>query len=423
MRIEIPYGKSTQACTIDEQELRGVLRSRFHEMRAQHSQQELVADALDHPTGTPPLSELAAGKNRILLITSDHTRPVPSGLTLPILLSRLRSGSPGADIRILVATGVHRQTTLEELRAKFGDAIVEQETIVIHDAFDDANLSFKTTLPSGCEFSVNSLADWADLIVAEGFIEPHFFAGFSGGRKSILPGIASAKSVMFNHCAALIAHPQARTGVLEGNPIHADMLFAAKAAKLSFILNVVLDGGKQVVAAFAGDAGLAHEEGCRYVSEYGSVPAAEADIVITSNGGYPLDQNIYQAVKSMTAAERCVRPGGVIICAAQCSDGIGGDAFYHWFADAAGSGEVMKKIESIPADLTLPDQWQAQILARVMNRAAVILVADAAVREAAQAMGMHYSMTVQDALQTAKDLKPDYDGITVIPDGVGVIVT
>lgn len=423
MKIEIPYGKSSQTCTVDEQELRGVLRPRFHEMCAQRSQRELVDAALDNPVGTAPLSELAAGKDRILLITSDHTRPVPSGLTLPLLLRRLRTGSPDADIRILVATGVHRQTTKTELREKFGNEVADRETIVIHDAFDDAHLSFKTTLPSGCEFSVNTLVDWADLIVAEGFIEPHFFAGFSGGRKSILPGIASAKSIMSNHCAALIAHPRARTGVLEGNPIHADMLCAAKAANLAFILNVVLDCDKQVVAAFAGDAQLAHEAGCRYVSEYGSVPAAQADIVITSNGGSPLDQNIYQAVKSMTAAERCVRPGGVIICAAQCADGIGGDAFYHWFADAASSGEVMKKIESIPAAETLPDQWQAQILARVMCRAAVILVADAAVKEAAQAMGMRYCETVQGALDLAKCLKPDYDGITVIPDGVGVIVT
>ena len=200
------------------------------------------------------------------------------------MLSEIRSASPDAEVTILVATGCHRGTTREELVSKFGKELVDSERIVVHDCDDRAHLRSVGALPSGGDCEIDTYALDCDLLVAEGFIEPHFFAGFSGGRKSVLPGVASRATVLANHCSEFIAHPNARTGVLEGNPIHRDMLWAAEKCRLRYIVNVVLDDKKRVTAAFAGDCRAAHEAGARYVSDRFAVDAVCADIVVTTNG-------------------------------------------------------------------------------------------------------------------------------------------
>ena len=425
MNISFPYGTDYQTYDIPESRYAGTLLSRMHEVHPAQTPQELVEEAFRHPIGTKPLRELAAGKQNIVILASDHTRPVPSRLIMPPMLRELRSGSRDAKITILIATGCHRTTTKDELRAKFGDAIVDSETICIHDCDDEENLVELGTLPSGGTLRLNRLAAEADLLVAEGFIEPHFFAGFSGGRKSVLPGIAARKTVIYNHNAAFIADPCARTGILEGNPIHRDMLFAAKAAKLAFICNVVLDSDKNPVFAVCGDAELAHLEGCRYLRERCAVKAVPSDIVITTNGGYPLDQNIYQAVKGMTAAEATVRPGGVIIMLARSNDGHGGESFHRTFRDQPDLSRMMEDFLRTPAEETIIDQWQSQIFARVLLRASVIYISDAPdvlVRELhmlpAHSIGQAVSMA--DALLAERGIRNG--SILAIPDGVSVIV-
>ena len=281
--IPLPYGKETVSLEVEEGHLTGVLRSGIHGYRPAKSAEELVHDSLEHPTGSPRLRELAAGKRRITIIASDHTRPVPSRVIMPQMLAEIRAGNPSADITILVATGLHRTTTLDELATKFGDEIVSRERIVVHDCDDAANLVNIGRLPSGGDLVVNRLAVEADLLVAEGFIEPHFFAGFSGGRKSVLPGIASRATVMYNHNAGFIAHPRARTGVLEGNPIHEDMLFAARAAKLAFVVNVVIDADHQPIFAVAGDCDAAHRKGREFLESKCRVAAMPADISAISS--------------------------------------------------------------------------------------------------------------------------------------------
>ncbi len=421
MRIEIPHGKGSQTLHVDDSRLRAVLTP-THEAHAAQDQQELVRAALANPIGSAPLHELAQGKDKIVVITSDHTRPLPSSITLPLYLEEIRRGNPNADITILIATGVHRAPTAEEMRAKYGPAIVDHEKLIIHNASDDSQLTLMGTLPSGGELWLNKLVAGADLVVSEGFVEPHFFAGFSGGRKSILPGVAGRKTVLYNHNAGFIHAPQARQGILTDNPIHRDMAFAAKTAKLAFILNVLLDGDKRIIAAFAGDSVQAHEAACALCLQQTSVPAAEADIVITSNGGYPLDQNIYQCVKGLTAAEACVRAGGVIILSAGLGDGHGGEAFYHWFADRKDADEVMRDIEHVPANETHMDQWQAQILARVQQKAFCIFVAEESNRRMLEDMHMGWAPTVDAALEMATARMGSTSTVTVIPDGVGVIV-
>lgn len=417
--ISIPYGQGTQQLQIQEEELNAVLQARAP--ASTQTQEEIIAHALANPINSQPLHILAAQAEKVLIITSDHTRPVPSALTLPPMLKELRNGNPEIQIKVLVATGVHRETTKLELYAKFTEALVDQEEFVVHNAFAD-NMLELGVLDSGCKLSINPLVAWADLIISDGFIEPHFFAGFSGGRKSILPGISSAKSIMSNHCGKLIADPLARTGILEGNPIHRDMTTAAIRAGLRFVLNVVLDDDKKVVAAFAGDAIAAHGAGCAFSRSLFRVDPVEALVVITSNGGAPLDQNIYQSVKSMTAAENCVHPGGYIICLSECADGSGGEQFVRWFTETASPQALLDKVATISPEDTIADQWQAQILARVMCKARVILVCDEKNKDTVQSMGMLWFADVNQALQYAKaQLREQYNGVTVIPNGVSVI--
>ena len=419
-RISMPYGRGTIEFEVDENRLAGVLEPEH--ASANEPGDEIVLHALENPIGSDRLRELARGKRRVLVITSDHTRPLPSARTLPPLLKEIRAGAPDAEVIILVATGVHRPTTDAELREKFGDGIIARERIVVHRSDAGDEMVRLGTLPSGGELWLNKLVLWAELVVAEGFIEPHFFAGFSGGRKSVLPGIASRRTVLYNHNARFIASPRASQGVLDGNPLHRDMLYAAERAGLAFILNVLLDGEKNIVGAVAGDKDLAHRKGCELCGKMSRVARVEADIAITSNGGYPLDQNVYQAVKGMTAAEACVKPGGAIILCAELSDGHGGDAFYRWLAERKGPDEVRRDIEGVPPEDTRMDQWEAQILARVLLKAECIFVTGEENRAMIERMHMKWAGTVEEALSMAEArLGPDAT-VAVIPDGVGVIV-
>jgi len=421
-QITLPYGQSFLGLEIPDERIEGILVSRAHEYKREDTETALVEKALAEPVESAPLAELSKEKKRIVIISSDHTRPVPSHVTMPVLLKEIRKGNPNADITILVSTGYHRATTKAELQQKYGEKIVEEENIVIHNAFDESSMVKIGILPSGGELIINKIAVEADLLIAEGFIEPHFFAGFSGGRKSVLPGIASKETILANHCAEFIAHEKARTGILAGNPIHEDMIYAARAAKLAFILNVVIDAEKKVIKAFAGHYEEAHKRGCRFVESLAGVRAKPSEIVVTTNGGYPLDQNIYQSVKSMTAAEATCKEGGVIIVASQCADGHGGESFYNTFASAGSVRQIMDDILTRTAEQTVPDQWESQILARILLKHHVIMVTDAP-QEMVEKMQMKWAPSVEAAIKLAENILQEKKcKITVIPDGVSVIV-
>lgn len=419
MKISLPYAKAQLEADVEDRRLVGVYRSALP-VAASDPAAEVEA-ALDAPIGSPRLEELSRGRKTAVVIASDHTRPVPSKILMPKLLERLRRGNPEIDITILIATGFHRLTTREELVAKFGEEIVAKEKIVVHDSSDAASLVEAGTLPSGGRLIVNRLVMEADLVCSEGFIEPHFFAGFSGGRKSILPGVVSRTTVLANHCAEFIASPFARTGNLEGNPIHRDMLFAAKTAKLAFILNVVIDGEKRIVKAFAGDRELAHAEGCAFLKGIAKISVPESDIVITSNGGYPLDQNVYQSVKGMTAAEAVCRDGGVIIMCASCADGAGGESFRRNLSEAKSPQEILDRVAKVPRDKTEPDQWEFQILARVLSKHTVIMVTRDCDHGMLESMHMKTASSLPEAIEMASAIVGGDSRIAVIPDGVSVI--
>ena len=420
--VKIPYSKGFIEAQIDDARLVGVLESKAHHYKPEAGEQELVKKALENPIASPRLRDLVKGKNKIVIIASDHTRPVPSKIMAPIMLEEIRSGNPEADITFLIATGFHRPTTKEELIGKFGEKVVAEEKIVVHNAFEPESMVNIGKLPSGGDIVINKLAVEADLLISEGFIEPHFFAGFSGGRKSVLPGVVSKVTVLANHNSQFIASDKARTGNLEGNPIHIDMLHAAKTAKLQFILNVVIDADKKIIKALAGDLEKAHAEGTKFAGELANVAAKPADIAITSNGGYPLDQNIYQAVKGMSAAEATCRKGGVIIICAACNDGHGGEDFYEWFKKANSAQAVMDEIMAIEPQHTLPDQWEAQILARILIDHTVIMVTDQCDHGMIKDMKMKVANTLPEAMKMAEEIVGKDASITVVPDGVSVIV-
>ena len=421
MELHFPYGKETLSIDIDDKNLKGVLVSSLHDYKSQKSPKDLVEEALMNPIGSERLSKLSEGKKKVVLICSDHTRPVPSKVIVPPMLREIRKGNPDAEVTIVISTGCHRATTREELIAKFGEEIVEKENIVIHKA-DESPVTFLGILPSGGELLINSIVAEADLVCSEGFIEPHFFAGFSGSRKSILPGVASSTTVLANHCSEFIASPYSRTGILEGNPIHRDMVWAARKAKLAFICNVVINSAKEPIYAVAGDVEKAHEEGCRFLSSLCRVKAATADIVISTNGGYPLDQNIYQAVKGMTAAEATVREGGVIIMLAASNDGLGGDDFYHQMADEKDIHKTMALFLSRGRNETVPDQWQTQIFLRILMKATVVYVSSAP-DGIVEDLHMVPAHSLEEALEKARKIVGKADAtITAIPDGVSVIV-
>lgn len=418
--IPIPYYTSTLDLHVEEENLKAVLTAKMHGFHAEKSQEQLVLDALEHPVGSPRLRTLAEGKRKIVIVTSDHTRAVPSKITLPLLLKEIRSGNPDADITILIATGLHRPTTEEEQRRMFGDEIVDHEKIAINNAFAPEQFVELCTLPSGAVFQVNRLAAECDLLVTEGFVEPHFFAGFSGGRKSILPGICSERTVNENHSYKAVSHPRSNSGMLKDNPIHADMLCAAKAVNVQFIFNVALDGEKKIVAAWAGDLEKAHEAGVAFIRQWSQCPVVTGDIVITSNGGYPLDQNLYQSPKAMATAEACAGEDGVIIMCCSCCDGMGG-AHFGQLIQRGTPDEIDRYLSSIPPEKTIPEQWCTQVCVRVLRKHPVILVTTFLNHDEVRKANMIPASTPDEALEIAYRLKGEHASVVVIPDGVSVL--
>lgn len=424
MQIKLPYSTTGMMLHLEDDLDVEILTSSIESMpKSDKTEDEIVLEAMENPIGSPKLSELSRGKKNVVIICSDHTRPVPSKHIIPFMLKEIREGNPDAEITLLIATGFHRATTREELIGKFGEEIVEKEHIVVHDSQDMDSMVNMGVLPSGAPLLINKVAAEADLLVSEGFIETHFFAGFSGGRKSVLPGVSSKVTVLGNHCSKFINSPYSRTGILENNPIHKDMVAASRMAGQRYIVNAIIDAEKKVVHAVAGDAVMAHEAGCAFLANYCQVtPERRADIAIATNGGYPLDQNMYQSVKGMTAAEAAAKDDGILIMVSNCGDGHGGEGFYTALRDCESPAALMEEILKVPQDETKPDQWEYQIQARILMKHKVIYVMCEEYRNMAKEMGFLTAADVNEALAMALKEKGKDAHIAVIPDGVSVMV-
>lgn len=416
----VPFDKEMYKFECEKAEIKAILKAKYPSENTLKPEKEIVRTALENPIDSPRLSDLAISARNILLIVNDHTRATPTAKTLPILLREIRCANLNTKIKILVATGLHRATSPEELLHKFGKTMTTREDIAVHEASLEHEMINVGILPSGYELRVNRLVEWADLTVTDGLVEPHFFAGFSGGRKAILPGIASRSSILENHSFGMIQHHRSRTGVLNGNIIHQDMLAAAKLVNLQFNLSVAINNHNRIVAAWSGNYATSHLAGCNFITPCSEKAPIMAGIVITSNGGFPLDQNLYQAVKSISTAVDFAHTDGVIICASACKDGNGGESFVNWFRRYKDPNEILWKMATIAPEDTQPDQWQAQILAKAMQKVHIIMVTDEKVKHDVVSMGMFYCKDIPSALTLARQIKPHHDGIIIIPDGIKV---
>ncbi len=347
-------------------------------------EQAALVASLRHPIGTAPLHALAGADDTVVVVVNDGTRPMPSARVLPPLLAEL-GHVPRERITILVATGTHRANTPAELDEMLGPEIARGYRVVNHDARDDNSLLYLGRSQRGHPIYLNRLYMEASVKVLTGFVEPHFFAGFSGGPKPAMPGLAGLETVLYNHGPRMIAHPNATFGVLEGNPIHEEQREIALLTRPTFSLNVALNKRHEITGVWTGEMMAAHAAGVAFVRQTAMRPIErEYDVVLSTNSGYPLDQNLYQSVKGMTAAARAVRPGGAIVMAAECADGLPAHGVYADLLRAAASPEaVLATVEGAPTPLA--DGWQAQIQAQVQRRATVYLhssLPDDAVRDA-----------------------------------------
>ncbi|MBP2708675.1 nickel-dependent lactate racemase [Microbispora sp. RL4-1S] len=329
--------------------------------------------ALREPVAGPPLRERVRPGQTVAISACDGTRPQPRHLMIPAILDELDGLVDLGDVVILVATGTHRGNTGDELRAMFGDRVVDAVRIVNHDARDASSLKWMGRYGKDVPVWLNREWADADVRITTGFVEPHFFAGFSGGPKLVAPGLAALETVLTLHDAARIGDPRATWGIIEGNPVHDDVRAIAAGTGVTFSLDVVLNREQRIVQAFGGDLAPMHAAATAAARAAAMRPVAEPfDVVVTTNAGFPLDQNLYQAVKGMSAAAQVVRPGGTIICAAECRDGFPDHGSYREVLTSAASPEALFE-EISRRTVTVPDQWQVQIQARIQRAARVIM--------------------------------------------------
>lgn len=400
-QVELAYGRS--GLRIEVPDGADVLTSRF--VPGLDDEAAALRAALASPIGTPPLAELVKPGDRVVIVHSDITRATPNDRIQPVLIKALEAaGIAAEDILLLNALGTHRQQTEAELRQMLGDAIVDNYRCEQHNAFDDDALVPLGVTARGNPVRVNRLYMEADVRILTGFIEPHFFAGFSGGPKGVLPALAGHESVLSNHGVAMIEHPNAVWGVTQGNPIWEEMLEVARMTNPALILNVALNAHKEITGVFAGDVQEAHAAGCAFVQQQSMVPVHEPyDIVITSNSGYPLDQNLYQCVKGMSAARKIVRKGGAIIMAGSCEDGLPNHGKYAELLRRGGTAAGVLEMLHQPG-FGEQDQWQVQIQAQILEHAQVYVYADglddAQIRDALFQPTRHIEETVAQLSKT-----------------------
>jgi nickel-dependent lactate racemase len=415
LKLKIAYGRDGLPIEVPDENLYRVLETSF--VPGLEAPFESILDSLQNPIGSKALRELAGSSANVVIVVSDKTRPVPSGLLLPPIIDELnRAGVDRSDITILVATGLHRPNTREELVEMLGREVVDTISIINHDARDRESLVHLGKTKSGTPIWLNRVLYESDFRILTGYIEPHFFAGYTGGRKAILPGCAGQDTIGHNHGASHIGHPKARYGVTDGNPIYEDAVEVAEKVGVDFIVNVTLNRNKEITRVFSGHVFQAHNEGVKFISEKCRVNIPEeVDIAITNNSGYPLDLNLYQAVKGMTTPENVIRQGGEIIMAAECSEGIGHHTFEDMILEAGTPENFLKQVHS--PGFFVVDQWQVQVLARILSKARISLYSENLDDEQVRRMWLNPLESVEEGIQQGLDRLGEDSKILVLPDG------
>lgn len=373
MKVRLAYGKRGLEWSIPENCHVDVIEPLWTEGKA--DQLGAVREALQAPLNSRPLRELTRPGNRIGIIFSDITRATPYHILLPAILAEIGHVPPD-NITLFCATGTHRPCTDDELSGIVGREVFETYRIIQNDTNDPGLFTSLGKTRSGNEIRVNSQVLECDLKILTGFIEPHFFMGFSGGGKALMPGMGYLETIRYNHSISMLESEQARWGITDGNPLWEDVREAAGMVPGTFLLNITLNKNKEITGVFAGALETAHRKGCAFAKKTAMAPVeGEYDIVITSNSGYPLDLNIYQAVKGMSAAEQIVKRGGVIIAAAECWDGIPPGSDYEKILASAGSvdelSDYIRQNESL-----LQDTWQVFFQVIIQQKTKVYLYTD-----------------------------------------------
>jgi len=338
--------------------------------------EERLAEALRSPAGTPPLRELARGRSSACVVISDITRPVPNQVILPPLLSALEEAGIQRDaITILIATGLHRPNEGEELIQLVGEEIARDYHIVNHRARDRETLVHLGETSVGAPIWIDRVYMEADLKVATSLIEPHLMAGYSGGRKAICSGLMGVDTMRVLHGPELMGHPRSAEGIIEDNPFHGQALEVAKRAGVDFTLNVAMNDRREITGIFPGDLEQAHADGVQFVEDRACATVPEpVDIVVTTSAGLPLDLTFYQAVKGLTAVLPIVKPGGTILIAARCEEGVGSPEFTQLLAETETPEAFLERLQD--PEFFVIDQWQLQELCKVLLKAEVALYSE-----------------------------------------------
>lgn len=420
MNIDIAYGREGLTIEIPEANLVKILRM---------SETPPVADPdaetrkkIASPTGSSPLARLAAGKKSACIVISDITRPVPNRIILPPILETLeQAGIPREAITILNGTGIHRPNEGAELVELLGPDIPKNYRIVNHMGRDlAAHVNLGETPVFKAPVYIDKRYMEADLRIVTGLIEPHLMAGFSGGRKAIMPGICAFETVRVLHGYEAMSNARAVEGVIEGNPVHEEILHVAKLARVDFMVNVTLNERRQITGVFAGGLEAAHDEGVAYMrTQCGDSVPEPVDCVVTSSAGYPLDLTFYQAVKGMTAAQWILKDGGVMIIAAKLGEGVGSPEFTRLMLETESTGDFIERIKN-PSNLVL-DQWQFQKFCQVLEKCEVWLYSDGIPKETQAKLFVTPLERVESGIEKVLARFGKDARIAVIPEGPYVL--
>jgi nickel-dependent lactate racemase len=381
-----------------------------------------VDRSLTAPIDSMPLTEMARGRKNAVIVISDITRPVPNQMLLPVIIARLEQAGLSADsISILIATGIHRPNQGAELEKLVGADIAANYRIINHMSKQDEDMVLVGHIGDGVPALVNRNYVEADLKILTGFIEPHMWAGFSGGRKSILPGISSVKTLEFMHGPEMVAHPQTRYGVLDGNPFHEAGLAIMAKAGADFIVNVTLDTSKRVTGVFSGHPVNAHLAGVEFLSQHCmKVLDAPLDFVVTTNAGAPLDCNLYQTAKGLSGVSAATRDGGVILIASECPEGFGSDEYQEVFEYATSPQEFIDKVMN--KEFFVPDQWCAQETYQVMTKKEVWLHSGGIAADTLRRFHFHPVTDISQAVEQLLERFGNDARWAIVPDGPMLIL-
>ena len=395
--VWVPYGRTKVRLEIPEDSFLGTIEPK--DVPGALNQKAEVLRALSEPIGADVIASLVKPGDKVVITAEDHTRSAPSWLMVPAVLDELnKAGVKDEDITVLFACGTHRAVKPEEAERLLGPEVLKRVRVLSHDCNAPGHVYVGTT-SFGNKVEVDPIFAEADVRILTGDIDLHYYAGYGGGRKSVLPGVSSADTIQFNH--AMLLHPNARMGVLDGNPVHEDMMEAAKLADVDLILNVVMNAHHEVVRAFAGDLEKAFLEGVKLVDEIYKVPIEEkADIVVVSPGGHPHDIDLYQAYKGIHTALEAVKDGGVVVAVAECPEGHGHKVFYEWMTRF----KTLEEMEAAIKERFVLGGHKAYYLMKALERAHIILVSAMPASYVREVFRLEPARTAQEGLEKAFEL-------------------